>query len=501
MMKAELRLVPAQGSAWPLHGAANTRAWESRLAATLAPHSLMARAGWAIARCALAVAPHAQTIWVAAGGGNNGGDGLEAACHLHRAGKRVVVSLLGDPAKLPADAANAWAQLQKAGIKLLSNNAQAPAADLVIDALLGIGTQHARVLNPALRQVIQFINAQPAPVLAIDLPSGLNTDTGTVVDDAVRATHTLSLLTLKPGLFTAQGRDHAGTVWFDSLQCDLTELTADAQLLGPNASLPWRAARAHASHKGLFGDVYVIGGAPGMVGAVVLAARASLLGGAGRVFVSPLDESAPAYSLSTPELMFRHTLWQQRDALTHTTVVAGCGGGDAMLPAMPPLLACAPRLVLDADALNAIAEDTALWQQLEQRSRRGLATVLTPHPLEAARLLKLPNAAAVQADRLQHAQALALRLACTVVLKGSGTVIASPGGLVHINPTGNARLASAGTGDVLAGWIAGRWSARSQATSHEVACCAVWEHGAAAMQGSQNLPLPATKLIDALAEL
>lgn len=481
-----------------LHDVAATRALEARCAAGLPQHTLMARAGLAVARCALALAPHARSVWVVAGSGNNGGDGLEAASHLCAAGKTVHVTLLGDERRLPADAATSWAKARAAGAVFLATDDTPPAADLVIDALLGIGGHALRPLSEPLRQAVQQINQHAAPTLSIDLPSGLNADTGAVQDVAVRADQTLSLLTLKPGLFTALGRDHAGDIWLDDLQCDASAATA--WLLGRDVALPWRTPRAHASHKGRFGDVIVVGGAPGMGGAALLAARAALQAGAGRVFASALDAQATTLSDAAPELMWRPALWQDANATAQATVVAGCGGGDAIAAALPALLSRAPRLVLDADALNAVAADTALQTLLGQRMPRGMHTVLTPHPLEAARLLGANHAQDVQADRLKAACALAARFLCTVALKGSGTVIASPTQPVCINPSGNGRLATAGTGDVLAGWMAGRWSARPDASAHAVACCAVWEHGAAAQMPDalMHQVMPASALIEAL---
>lgn len=478
----------------PLHDRAATRALEAAAAQGLPPHSLMARAGFAVARLALAIAPHARTMWVAAGAGNNGGDGLEAAAHLQAAGRRVIVTLLGDEQHLPADAQQSLHRARAAGVCF----ADAPAAaDLVIDALLGIGGG-LRPLSAPIGALVEYINAQTTPVLAVDLPSGLNGDTGTVHDRAVRATHTVSLLTVKPGLYTAQGRDRSGMLWFDNLQCSHSTATATALLLGQDVCAPWRLPRPHASHKGRFGDSLVVGGAAGMVGAAVLAARAALAAGAGRVWVHGLDPHAPTLDLGAPALMWRRAL--DHGQLAHATVVAGCGGGESIAAVLPTLLSRAARLVLDADALNAVATDASLRALL--RARRA-PTVITPHPLEAARLLEHADASQVQSDRLRAATELAAQLRCTVVLKGSGSVIATPGQAPGINPSGNARLATAGTGDVLAGWLGGRWSARADASADSVARCAVYEHGLAAQAAPlrPSAPLVASDLITALAEL
>jgi len=456
----------------------------------------MRRAGDAVARLSRALAPHATHVWVAAGPGNNGGDGLEAAAQLQRAGLQVSVTWLGDAARAPADAKDALERAQAAGVRIEAHlPGDAVECDFAIDALLGIGmgmgigtgNTTAREPTGALLATLQRLNRIGAPVLAVDLPSGLATDTGHATANAcVRATHTLSLLTLKPGQFTASGRDHAGTVWLDTLGCNTALEPADAWLQGVSKLAP--VARAHADHKGSFGDVAVVGGARGMRGAAWLAARAAHAAGAGRVFVDSLDtaeDAAAAVDPLRPELMFAAG-WCERDAsvLKHSTVVCGCGGGDAVRRVLPRLLSRVPRLVLDADALNAVAADASLLALLCQRREREQATVLTPHPLEAARLLGC-SAVEVQADRLHAAHRLVEMTGCVVVLKGSGSVIAAPGEVPRINATGNGSLASAGTGDVLAGWLGGLW-AQAVATNNafadafRVAACAVAEHGAAA---------------------
>jgi hydroxyethylthiazole kinase-like uncharacterized protein yjeF len=464
---------------WPLHDVAAIRRIEQRAAAALPPHTLMQRAGLAVARLALAVAPHARTAWIACGPGNNGGDGFEAALHLQAWGKAPVVTWLGEEARAPEDARASLARARAAGVVFAAE--PPPAWDLAIDALLGIGARRAPA--GALPALVQRMNAGGAPVLAVDVPSGLDADTGSA-QGAVRATHTLSLLALKPGLFTAQGRDAAGCTWFDDLQVNDGEATT-ALLCGP----PAMTARPHASHKGSYGDLAVIGGAPGMAGAALLAGRAALHHGAGRVFVALLDPSAPALDAAQPDLMLR--AWDSLD-LAHMAVVCGCGGGggDAVRRALPAALKAA-ALVLDADALNAIASDAQLQQLLQARGRRGLPTVLTPHPLEAARLLEC-GAADVQQDRLTAARELARRFRSVVVLKGSGTVIAAPDGSVRINPTGNARLAIAGTGDVLAGMIAARLANGEEAM--EAAASAVYLHGLAADRWPDAEPLTALAL-------
>jgi len=485
------------GGPWPLHGADASRAAEHAALAGQAPHALMARAGLAVARLAIAWAPRARRVQVLAGPGNNGGDGLVAARHLRAAGLAVRVSLLADPGRLPADAAKALSDAQDADVAIDIGSIDGGEADLCIDALLGIGAS--RSPQGLIAAAIAAINERKVPVLAVDLPSGLHPDTGALLGPAaVRADATLALLTLKPGCCTGHGRDHCGELWLDTLG-----VTAD----GPTAWLsgpPLLQPRRHASHKGSFGDVAVVGGAAGMVGAAWLAARGALAAGAGRVYCSLLDPQATQLDPARPELMTRRAWWHSPPALlAQSTVVCGCGGGEAVRAALPPLLSHAARLVLDADALNALAADPGLQPLLRARATRGLATLLTPHPLEAARLLHT-DSAEVQRDRPAAARQLAADTGAAVLLKGSGSVIAATGRPTHINPTGNAALATAGTGDVLAGWAAGLWAQQSDAAAADLAAAAAWQHGRAAdlyAQAGNRGPLRAADLVEALARL
>ncbi|MFT3717686.1 NAD(P)H-hydrate dehydratase [Pseudorhodoferax sp.] len=466
---------------WPLHDGAATRRHETAAIAAAGPQVLMRRAGLATARLALALAPHARRVWIACGPGNNGGDGLEAAVQLQQRGKSVLVQWLGDAARLPADAAAALQRAQAAQVPFAATPPALGPEDLAIDALLGLGG--GRPVDGAIATAAAALNACGAPVLAIDLPTGLDGDTGAARGTAVQAQHTLTVLTLKPGLFTGHGRDLSGQVWFDDLQAgDAPPPTAWLQ--GP----PTAAPRLYASHKGSYGDVAVLGGAPGMRGAAVLAASAALHAGAGRVYVATLGSGNPELATELPELMWRSPASLALDALA---IACGCGGGTAVAAVLPAVLDAAARLVLDADALNAVAADAGLQQQLRQRCAHGLATVLTPHPLEAARLLG-GSAAEIQADRLAAARRLAERFGAVAVLKGSGTVVAAPGHTPVLNPTGNARLATAGTGDVLAGLLAARLAAGDGAW--EAACHAVYRHGALADGWPTGRPLTAAAL-------
>ena len=485
------RLLPSTATL-PVWGCAGLRVLEARLQAASST-ALMELAGLATARLALAIAPHARLVLVMAGPGNNGGDGLEAALHLHHWGKSVRVHLLGDPLQLPTDARRAFDRASEAGVSaqigLPSPTTLLGAQDLCIDALLGIGAS--RAPEGDLRQAIAWMNSSAAQVLAVDIPTGLDADSGQPLgelDGVVQADHTLALLGCKPGLFMGHGRDACGTLWLEGLglpQQATDWHRPDAELNTPAAP----AIRAHASHKGSHGDVAVVGGESGMTGAAVLAASAALHGGAGRVMLTLLD---PQPTTAPPDLMLRAL---QTLDLPRLTVVAGCGGGRAVAAHLGRLLQYSARLVVDADGLNRLAEDPWLQSLLMNRAQRHQATVLTPHPLEAARLLGC-STAQVQADRLGTATQLAQRFACCVALKGSGTVIAAPGHTPRINTTGNGLLASGGTGDVLAGLAGARLAATGDAW--QATCEAVWLHGQAADDWPPEQALTASCLAEHL---
>jgi len=303
-------------------------------------------------------------------------------------------------------------------------------------------------------------------VIAVDLPSGLHGTTGRTAGVVVQADWTLSLLTLKPGQFLGKGRDQCGELWLNDLNG--ASVQPSAWLNGTWAT----PRRPHDSHKGSYGDVTVVGGTKGMTGAALLAASAALHGGAGRVLLGLLDSAAPTIFGHEPEIMIRQI--DQLD-LHANTVVCGCGGGAVISDYLTAVLTSPKPVVLDADALNAVAANPEFLRLLQRRAGSLAATVITPHPLEAGRLLNM-TASQVQDDRIASAQKLAFDLQCVVVLKGSGTVIAAPGELPVINATGNAELATAGTGDVLAGLIGARLATGCSAT--DAACRAVYLHGA-----------------------
>ena len=457
------------------------RACEARLAHGLAPGALMERAGAAAAR--QIVDRHApQRVLVVCGPGNNGGDGYVCARHLHAAGCTVETLCLA-PATA-ADAQRAFAAWTAAAGTVIATPAQAGRCDLIVDAMLGIGLQ--RPLAGPYEAAARWINEQDLPIVALDVPSGLDADRGAWVGGVagVRATWTVTFIADKPGLHTGAGCDAAGEIVLEPL--GQGAVSGTGQLGGPDAFPSLLRPRGRDTHKGSFGTVAVVGGARGMAGAAILAARAALRLGAGRVYLSLLGAPDRPFDPGQPELMLRPL-----DELPDVdAIIIGCGmGTDADAKhALRRALASAARLVLDADALNAVAQEASLRDALLAHS--GLR-ILTPHPLEAARLLGV-SGPQVQSDRIASACRLAGTLRSWTVLKGAGSVIAAPDGRWWINGTGGPALATAGTGDVLAGML-GALLAQSF-DAQEAACGGVWLHGTAADSTGSDVGLVAGDL-------
>lgn len=427
----------------PLYPVAAIRAMEQAAGSA----GLMARAGQAAATLAMELLPDGgSSVLVVAGPGNNGGDALVAARLLKQAWHRVSVVFAGKRERLPTDAAQACADWLAAGGTL---EAQIPAAhfDLVIDGLFGIGLS--KPLTSTHAELVQQINTLDLPVLALDIPSGLCADSGRVLGCAIRASHTLTFLGLKPGLFTLDGPDHAGMVHLTDLGVEAPP-AAPGGLIEQPPALP--APRPRNSHKGSFGSVGVLGGDTSMVGAALLAARAALLTGAGRVYAGLLADHAPAVDFGQPELMLRSA--ESLCATAHLGVLAagpGLGQSERAQSALRQALQYPAPLLLDADALTLLAQQPELRRLLSARTH---GSIVTPHPGEAASLLGC-TIADIQADRIAAALQLARDCHAVAVLKGAGSVIALPDGRWYINGSGNPGMASAGMGDVLAGIIAG----------------------------------------------
>jgi len=442
--------------------------------------TLMEKAGRAAAQCAARIASDtSKPILVVAGPGNNGGDAWVAAAHLLETFHRVVVfDVVGEkPRAVEAQAAQSAFKSRKGEIVSEWPARLGPA--LIVDGLLGIGLS--RPCDGAFAQAIRDMNASRVPVLALDVPSGLDSETGVVRGVAVHAATTLTFIARKLGLYTGEGPDHCGTIEVESLGLpDAAFEGARGGLLTPEVVRRWIAARPRGSHKGDFGSIAVIGGNRGMVGAALLAARASLFLGAGKVFAGLLSSEAPTVDLQHPELMLRTV----DDAMKADVLVVGPGAGQSPSATsvsmfersvLPAAIASSKPLVVDADALNAIAYNEALAESLVQRKQGP--TVLTPHPAEAARLLGC-GTADVQNDRLSAAMRIAHKFGAHVVLKGAGSLCVMPDGRWSVNSTGNPGLASGGTGDVLAGMI-GALLAQGLRGEHALQY-AVCLHGAAA---------------------
>jgi ADP-dependent NAD(P)H-hydrate dehydratase / NAD(P)H-hydrate epimerase len=300
----------------------------------------------------------------------------------------------------------------------------------------------------------ELVKRDNCPLLALDCPSGLNADSGTVPGECISASHTITFISGKPGLLTADGPDHCGEIHLatlglaaDSDEANHTAIAPDGLVISTGLFASRLQPRQKNSHKGSFGGVGVIGGSHSMAGAALLAGRAALKLGAGRVYLGLLDPDGPAVDLSQAELMIRpvDTLFQAD--LQALLCGPGLGQSAEAIQWLEQALDCPLPLVLDADALNLLALDRRLEAKL---SKRTAPAILTPHPAEAARLLET-STHEVQADRITAACALARRYACPVALKGCGTVIAAVDGRWWINTTGNPGMATAGMGDVLSG--------------------------------------------------
>ncbi|HEY8085016.1 MAG TPA: NAD(P)H-hydrate dehydratase [Methylophilaceae bacterium] len=408
-------------------------------------HGLMEQAGLAIAdlACEL-IKENRSDILILAGPGNNGGDAFVTARHLKSRFYNTHVLFTGDAAKLPSDALAAYDAWVACGGKVISEIPPGLAFGLAIDGLFGIGPT--RELDARYSSLIDAINALPTIRLAVDIPSGLSADTGRLLGAAIQADHTISFIARKPGLYTLDGPDHAGVVHTVDLGIVASPATPYGWLVD---TLPATLApRKRNSHKGSFGSVAVLGGATGMVGATLLAARAALLSGSGRVYCHFLAADAPLVDTDFPELMLRHS-GELAENLDCIIVGPGMGRTAQATNQLRTALKTESALVLDADALHLLASDKTLRDMLIQRGN----AVLTPHPGEAAVLLGCDNVQ-IQTDRVASALSIASRYHAIVVLKGAGSIVATPGGHWYINASGNPGLSAAGMGDVLTGIIA-----------------------------------------------
>jgi NAD(P)H-hydrate epimerase len=413
-------------------------------------YELMQRAGRAAWNLFRHRWPEAARVTVLCGSGNNGGDGYVFARLAREQGREVTVLALKSPDALKGDALLAAADYVNAGGAVQQfSEAMLVGADVVVDAILGSGLDGG--VSAAYSSVIDAVNTAQRPVLALDLPSGLDAARGRVDGSAIHATETLAFVALTPGLFTGAGPAHTGIVRFAALDLPAElgrELQSCALRIDYDTQSSLLGPRPRDAHKGAFGHVLLIGGDHGYAGAIRLAAEAAARCGAGLVSVATRPEHAAAITTARPEIMARGvTEPRELNVLLERATVVGIGPGLGRAAWATALMArvreCRLPQVWDADALHLLADEPA---GSEQR-------VLTPHPGEAARLLDC-DTGDVQSDRLAAAAELQERYGGVIVLKGAGTIVAAAESRPAICSDGNPGLASGGTGDVLTGVIA-----------------------------------------------
>lgn len=436
-------------------------------------YTLMSRAGDAVLQALREAWPKARCVVAVCGAGNNAGDGYVVARLAKEAGLAASVLTLSEPERLRGDASTAYEAARAAEVPIA---AFAPerleGAEVIVDAILGTGLE--REVTGSWRDAIKTINQHSAEVLAVDIPSGLNADSGAIMGIAVHADVTITFIALKQGLFTAQGPSCCGRIRFADL-----DVPADIYRVIHPASRRYSGEdlarllppRTRSAHKGHYGHVLIVGGDSGMAGAPRMAGEAAARCGAGLVSVATREAHAAVQAAIRPELMFRgvENLSELGLLLTRATVVAvgpGLGREDWGQSMLEFVLASDRPLVVDADALNLLAANPV----------RRDNWILTPHPGEAARLLKM-TPAEVEMDRFTAVCDLAVRYGGVCVLKGAGTLIASEQQGVAVSTTGNPGMASGGMGDVLTGIIAALVAQGLPLA--EAACAGVYLHGRA----------------------
>ena len=445
-----------------------------------------------------------KSITILCGKGNNGGDGLVVARLLRQLHARVTVLLLAPATDLSRDAIVMYRRWLRAGGKsstreFRSSEQAKPilvSSDLIVDALLGTGLS--ATVTGAYREAIQLMNQAGRPIIAIDIPSGIHSDNGTILGQAVRATATVTFGLPKLGLYVGPGIDHAGTIhvvdigiptaYTDALDTRIILVTNEqvAKALPP---------RPTSSHKGTYGHAGILAGSVGKTGAAALAARAALRMGTGLVTVAVPSsvndvleaKLLEAMTMPLPETKARTLARSGFDrvlAFMQARTAIAIGPGLSTHPETVELIQSLMKhldrpTVLDADALNALASRASLLTECKT------PPILTPHPGEMARLEVEATSQSVNADRIGTAKRFARERGVFLVLKGARTVIARPDGLLAICPTGNPGMATAGTGDVLTGMIVGLLAQGVQ--SWEAACAATYLHGAAGDLAAQQL--------------
>ena len=459
---------------------------------------LMENAGAAVARkaCAILKDPEGKQVVILAGKGNNGGDALVAARHLHEMGAEVRLFLLFDPGEFKGPSLVNWSLIEKMDLKwhLLNDEnsnyllkLRLNQCDLVLDGIFGTGFQGKP--SDHIARAINTVNESRRPVLSIDIPSGLEADSGQVRGDCISATYTVTLAWAKRGLVLFPGRNYVGELEVAGISLprtalkllDREEYMVDSVYV--RGMLP---PRDREGHKNSFGHVLVIAGSPGMTGAAYLASKAALRAGAGLVTACLPSSLASNFDAALPEVITRgvaetaektldSAAWPEIKQLMKGKKAIVFGPGLTAKPEIREVLeriiseARAP-LVVDADGLNVLAQNTQILQ------KAGVPVVLTPHPGEMSRLMGIAPVQA-QSARVETAREAALKLNAVVVLKGAATITATPQGDIYINSSGGPVLATAGTGDVLAGAIGGLLAQGLEPAAASL--CGVFIHGLA----------------------
>ncbi len=465
-----------------LHSNAALRELESRAQsiADIDEDTLMRRAGQAAWRRLLEIGPQAHRVLVLCGPGNNGGDGWVLAKHALDSGRDVrALQLNGQPARAQP-AQQMAAEYRDAGGKIEIFDGNLPSADIVVDTLFGIGCNRGLAGDAAL--LVDAANASGIPILALDVPSGVDADTGNVPGTAIIATHTIQFIAAHKGLATGAALDYVGATFVAALDLPaacFADVPVAAEVLQP----PQLLRRHRDSHKGRHGHVLAIGGDHGMGGAIVLTAEAALRSGAGLVSVATRTEHVSVLMTRRPEAMVHAvdhtrdvaTLLDRADALALGPGLGQAAWGHALFDAA---IATEKPCVIDADGLNFLADSP----------RPVPFAVLTPHPGEAARLLGI-DTVTVQSDRYAAARNLADKFGCAVVLKGAGSLIAASGRVTRVCMLGNPGMATGGMGDALTGVIATLLAQGLDA--FDAASIGVWLHARAgdraAVQGEVGM--------------
>ena len=435
-------------------------------------YELMQRAGEAAYQHARRCYPNARRWLVLCGHGNNGGDGYVVATLAHAAGIETTVVACKSTRPLPEEAQCAYDKWLTLGDVALSPEQPWPEGiDLIVDGLLGTGLSSAP--RAPYDSLIARANAHDAPILALDIPSGLNAQTGACAGAVIVAACTVTFIALKPGLLTGKARACVGTLHYSDLGLStwLQQHPAPMRRLSYEHLPGWLPARSPLAHKGEHGRLLLVGGNAGMGGAIAMAGEAALRSGAGLVRVLTHQQYTTTLLMVRPELMVQalsdSTL---RDGLEWADVVVigpGLGQDDWAKSALRRVENCNKPMLWDADALNLLA-----LSPFKRQNR-----ILTPHPGEAARLLNC-RIAEIESDRLLAAQRLIQRYGGTVVLKGAGTVIADEAEVLSLADVGNPGMASGGMGDVLSGIIGALLG--QKLSRYEAACAGCVVHGAAA---------------------